>query len=110
MNSQFSSNQYAHGLGVRCTLQLYTRSSGLVSSWLPSPAPLPMDHIEKMAIECMKDLNEEEKEEDEGLEEDMDLLVCTFCQWNSVFHGVNSVSNKAHQFFKGKLRHDKTYG
>ncbi|XP_067391638.1 coiled-coil and C2 domain-containing protein 1B isoform X2 [Emydura macquarii macquarii] len=37
--------------------------------------PLPMDHIEKMAIECMKDLNEEEKEEDEGLEEDMDLLA-----------------------------------
>uniref|UniRef100_A0A674J5Q7 C2 domain-containing protein n=1 Tax=Terrapene triunguis TaxID=2587831 RepID=A0A674J5Q7_9SAUR len=55
--------------------------------------PLPMDHIEKMAAECMKDLNEE-KEEDEGLEEDTDLLVCTYCQWNSVFHGVSSVSNK----------------
>ncbi|CAM2119065.1 coiled-coil and C2 domain-containing protein 1B isoform X4 [Caretta caretta] len=38
--------------------------------------PLPMDHIEKMAAECMKDLNEEEeKEEDEGLEEDTDLLA-----------------------------------
>ncbi|XP_053893101.1 coiled-coil and C2 domain-containing protein 1B isoform X3 [Malaclemys terrapin pileata] len=36
--------------------------------------PLPMDHIEKMAAECMKDLNEE-KEEDEGLEEDTDLLA-----------------------------------
>ncbi|XP_038268993.1 coiled-coil and C2 domain-containing protein 1B isoform X1 [Dermochelys coriacea] len=34
--------------------------------------PLPMDHIEKMAAECMKDLNEEE---DEGLEEDTDLLA-----------------------------------
>uniref|UniRef100_A0A674JAK6 C2 domain-containing protein n=1 Tax=Terrapene triunguis TaxID=2587831 RepID=A0A674JAK6_9SAUR len=66
--------------------------------------PLPMDHIEKMAAECMKDLNEE-KEEDEGLEEDTDLLVCTYCQWNSVFHGVSSVSNKAPQLFKGKLRH-----
>uniref|UniRef100_A0A8C3XJI3 Coiled-coil and C2 domain-containing protein 1B n=1 Tax=Chelydra serpentina TaxID=8475 RepID=A0A8C3XJI3_CHESE len=53
--------------------------------------PLPMDHIEKMAAECMKDLNEEE---DEGLEEDTDLLVCTFCQRNSVFRGVSSVSNK----------------
>ncbi|XP_050817620.1 coiled-coil and C2 domain-containing protein 1B [Gopherus flavomarginatus] len=36
--------------------------------------PLPMDHIEKMAAECMKDLNEEEEEE-EGLEEDTDLLA-----------------------------------
>lgn len=38
--------------------------------------PLPMDHIEKMAAECMKDLNEEEKEEEDGLEEDTDLLSC----------------------------------
>lgn len=37
--------------------------------------PLPMDHIEKMAAECMKDLNEEEKEEEDGLEEDTDLLA-----------------------------------
>ncbi|XP_074859678.1 coiled-coil and C2 domain-containing protein 1B isoform X2 [Carettochelys insculpta] len=37
--------------------------------------PLPMDHIEKMAAECMKDLNEEEGEEEEGLEEDTDLLA-----------------------------------
>ncbi|XP_062994888.1 coiled-coil and C2 domain-containing protein 1B [Elgaria multicarinata webbii] len=35
-------------------------------------APLPMDHIEKMAAECMKDLNEED---DEGLEEDTELLA-----------------------------------
>uniref|UniRef100_A0A8D0F7A0 Coiled-coil and C2 domain-containing protein 1B n=1 Tax=Strix occidentalis caurina TaxID=311401 RepID=A0A8D0F7A0_STROC len=40
--------------------------------------PLPMDHIEKMAAECMKDLNEDEEEEadDEDLEKDTDLLVC----------------------------------
>uniref|UniRef100_A0A8C0B331 Coiled-coil and C2 domain-containing protein 1B n=1 Tax=Buteo japonicus TaxID=224669 RepID=A0A8C0B331_9AVES len=40
--------------------------------------PLPMDHIEKMAAECMKDLNEDEGEEadDEDLEKDTDLLVC----------------------------------
>ncbi|NXX92739.1 C2D1B protein, partial [Centropus bengalensis] len=40
-------------------------------------APLPMDHIEKMAAECMKDLNEDEEEEadDEDLEKDTDLLA-----------------------------------
>lgn len=51
-----------------------------------------MDHIEKMAAECMKDLNEDEGEEadDEDLEKDTDLLVwitllaerlnmCLFC-------------------------------
>ncbi|NWR62743.1 C2D1B protein, partial [Bucorvus abyssinicus] len=39
--------------------------------------PLPMDHIEKMAAECMKDLNEDEGEEadDEDLEKDTDLLA-----------------------------------
>ncbi|PKU31521.1 coiled-coil and c2 domain-containing protein 1b [Limosa lapponica baueri] len=39
--------------------------------------PLPMDHIEKMAAECMKDLNEDEEEEadDEDLEKDTDLLT-----------------------------------
>lgn len=39
--------------------------------------PLPMDHIEKMAAECMKDLNEDEEEEadDEDLERDTDLLA-----------------------------------
>ncbi|XP_019356849.1 PREDICTED: coiled-coil and C2 domain-containing protein 1B isoform X1 [Gavialis gangeticus] len=37
--------------------------------------PLPMEHIEKMAAECMKDLNEDEEgTEDEDLEEDTDLL------------------------------------
>jgi len=36
-----------------------------------------MDHIEKMAAECMKDLNDDEGEaEDEDLEKDTDLLVC----------------------------------
>ncbi|NWV17373.1 C2D1B protein, partial [Origma solitaria] len=39
--------------------------------------PLPMDHIEKMAAECMKDLNEDEEEDadDEDLEKDADLLA-----------------------------------
>ncbi|NXL75281.1 C2D1B protein, partial [Leptocoma aspasia] len=37
--------------------------------------PLPMDHIEKMAAECMKDLNEEEDADDEDLEKDTDLLA-----------------------------------
>ncbi|NWZ84845.1 C2D1B protein, partial [Poecile atricapillus] len=39
--------------------------------------PLPMDHIEKMAAECMKDLNEDEGEDadDEDLEKDTDLLA-----------------------------------
>ncbi|KAF1591756.1 Coiled-coil and C2 domain-containing protein 1B, partial [Eudyptes moseleyi] len=39
--------------------------------------PLPMEHIEKMAAECMKDLNEDEEEEadDEDLEKDTDLLA-----------------------------------
>lgn len=31
-----------------------------------------MDHIEKLAAECMKDMDEDE---DEGLEEDTELLV-----------------------------------
>ncbi|NWX81657.1 C2D1B protein, partial [Nothoprocta pentlandii] len=38
--------------------------------------PLPMDHIEKMAAECMKDLNEDDEEtEDDDLEKDTDLLA-----------------------------------
>ncbi|NWW97102.1 C2D1B protein, partial [Rhynochetos jubatus] len=39
--------------------------------------PLPMDDIEKMAAECMKDLNEDEEEEadEEDLEKDTDLLA-----------------------------------
>ncbi|NXX74549.1 C2D1B protein, partial [Urocolius indicus] len=38
--------------------------------------PLPMDHIEKMAAECMKDLNDNEEEaDDEDLEKDTDLLA-----------------------------------
>lgn len=46
--------------------------------WFLFTAPLPIDHIEKMAAECMKDLNEDEGEEadDEDLEKDTDLLVC----------------------------------
>ncbi|NXU74786.1 C2D1B protein, partial [Oreotrochilus melanogaster] len=39
-------------------------------------APLPMHHIEKMAAECMKDLDEDEEEDDDqDLEEDTDLLA-----------------------------------
>lgn len=43
----------------------------------PAPkgqAPLPMAHIEKLAADCMRDV--EEEEEEEGLEEDAELLVC----------------------------------
>nr|KAF6443278.1 coiled-coil and C2 domain containing 1B [Molossus molossus] len=42
----------------------------------PAPkgqAPLPMAHIEKLAADCMRDVDEEEEEE--GLEEDTDLLT-----------------------------------
>ncbi|XP_073499577.1 coiled-coil and C2 domain-containing protein 1B [Phyllobates terribilis] len=38
-------------------------------------APLPMDHIEKMAQECMKDLDAEDGDDDNDLEEDDDLLA-----------------------------------
>jgi len=41
----------------------------------PTPkgqAPLPMAHIEKLAADCMRDV---EEEEEEGLEEDADLLT-----------------------------------
>nr|XP_055204926.1 coiled-coil and C2 domain-containing protein 1B isoform X4 [Gorilla gorilla gorilla]XP_055204931.1 coiled-coil and C2 domain-containing protein 1B isoform X4 [Gorilla gorilla gorilla] len=36
-------------------------------------APLPMAHIEKLAADCMRDV--EEEEEEEGLEEDAELLT-----------------------------------
>ncbi|XP_014995257.3 coiled-coil and C2 domain-containing protein 1B isoform X4 [Macaca mulatta] len=42
----------------------------------PAPkgqAPLPMAHIEKLAADCMRDV--EEEEEEEGLEEDAELLT-----------------------------------
>uniref|UniRef100_A0A2K5C303 Coiled-coil and C2 domain-containing protein 1B n=1 Tax=Aotus nancymaae TaxID=37293 RepID=A0A2K5C303_AOTNA len=42
----------------------------------PAPkgqAPLPMAHIEKLAADCMQDV--EEEEEEEGLEEDAELLT-----------------------------------
>ncbi|KAM6172568.1 coiled-coil and C2 domain-containing protein 1B isoform 2-T2 [Erethizon dorsatum] len=35
-------------------------------------APVPMEHIEKLAADCMRDV--EEEEEEEGLEDDADLL------------------------------------
>ncbi|XP_078541684.1 coiled-coil and C2 domain-containing protein 1A isoform X1 [Lissotriton helveticus] len=37
--------------------------------------PLPMEHIERMAAMCMKDLDEEDGEDDEDLENDDDLLA-----------------------------------
>ncbi|XP_035881968.1 coiled-coil and C2 domain-containing protein 1B isoform X3 [Phyllostomus discolor] len=43
----------------------------------PAPkkqAPLPMAHIEKLAEDCMRDV-EEDEEEEEGLEDDTDLLT-----------------------------------
>ncbi|XP_023582839.1 coiled-coil and C2 domain-containing protein 1B isoform X1 [Trichechus manatus latirostris] len=40
---------------------------------LKGQAPLPMAHIEKLAADCMQDV--EEEEEEEGLEEDADLLT-----------------------------------
>lgn len=39
-------------------------------------APVPMEDIERMAALCMKDLDEE-GEDDEGLEDDAELLVMT---------------------------------
>lgn len=39
---------------------------------LYTAAPLPIEHIEKMAEDCMKDVDDEE---DEDLEGDEDLLV-----------------------------------
>ncbi|KAK2504391.1 hypothetical protein MC885_003145 [Smutsia gigantea] len=39
---------------------------------LKGQAPLPMAHIEKLAADCMRDV---EEEEEEGLEEDADLLT-----------------------------------
>ncbi|XP_062961203.1 coiled-coil and C2 domain-containing protein 1B isoform X2 [Cynocephalus volans] len=41
---------------------------------LKGQAPLPMAHIEKLAADCMQDV-EEEEEEEEQLEEDADLLT-----------------------------------
>ncbi|KAM5149109.1 coiled-coil and C2 domain-containing protein 1B [Mantella aurantiaca] len=38
-------------------------------------APLPMDHIEKMAQECMRDLDAEEEGDDGDLEDEEDLLA-----------------------------------
>uniref|UniRef100_A0A8C9VS37 Coiled-coil and C2 domain-containing protein 1B n=1 Tax=Scleropages formosus TaxID=113540 RepID=A0A8C9VS37_SCLFO len=55
-------------------------------------APLPMEHIEKMAVECMKD--EDDDDSDEGLENDEDLLIFllgrNFCLAFSVFNIVFS--------------------
>ncbi|NXR21119.1 C2D1B protein, partial [Cinclus mexicanus] len=60
--------------------ELAAITGGTVKEGKPKPrvkAPLPMDHIEKMAAECMKDLNEDEEEDadDEDLEKDTDLLA-----------------------------------
>ncbi|NWZ05111.1 C2D1B protein, partial [Agelaius phoeniceus] len=58
--------------------ELAAITGGKVKEGKPKPkvkTPLPMDHIEKMAAECMKDLNEEEDADDEDLEKDTDLLA-----------------------------------
>lgn len=43
------------------------------------PAPLPMDAIERMAAFCMKDLDEEDGEEEDDLEDEDELMV--------IYHG-----------------------
>ncbi|XP_068095065.1 coiled-coil and C2 domain-containing protein 1B isoform X1 [Hyperolius riggenbachi] len=52
--------------------------TGGKSAQKPKPrgkAPVPMEHIEKMAEECMRDLDAEEDVDDGDLEEDDDLLA-----------------------------------
>ncbi|GAB1288732.1 Coiled-coil and C2 domain-containing protein 1B [Apodemus speciosus] len=61
---------------LEAELLALTGESGSTSR-KPAPkgrAPLPMAHIEKLAADCMRDV-EEEEEEEEGLEEDADLLT-----------------------------------
>uniref|UniRef100_A0A6I8NUV1 Coiled-coil and C2 domain-containing protein 1B n=1 Tax=Ornithorhynchus anatinus TaxID=9258 RepID=A0A6I8NUV1_ORNAN len=41
----------------------------------PPQRPLPTEHIEKLAEDCVRDPDDEAAEEEEGLEEDPDLLV-----------------------------------
>ncbi|XP_013914821.1 PREDICTED: coiled-coil and C2 domain-containing protein 1B [Thamnophis sirtalis] len=45
-------------------------------------SPLPMGHIEKMAAECMKDMDDDD---DEGLEEDTELLVYMGVCWKTAY-------------------------
>ncbi|XP_069088771.1 coiled-coil and C2 domain-containing protein 1B [Pleurodeles waltl] len=40
-----------------------------------SKSPLPMEHIAKMAEDCMRDIDDEDDDGDEGMEEDEDLLA-----------------------------------
>ncbi|XP_015975772.2 coiled-coil and C2 domain-containing protein 1B isoform X2 [Rousettus aegyptiacus] len=60
---------------LEAELLALTGEAGTISR-KPAPkghAPLPMAHIEKLAADCMQDV--EEEEEEEGLEEDADLLT-----------------------------------
>lgn len=60
---------------LEAELLALTGESGSTSR-KPAPkgrAPLPMAHIEKLAADCMREV--EEEEEEEGLEEDADLLT-----------------------------------
>ncbi|XP_028902385.1 coiled-coil and C2 domain-containing protein 1B isoform X1 [Ornithorhynchus anatinus] len=41
----------------------------------PAKGPLPTEHIEKLAEDCVRDPDDEAAEEEEGLEEDPDLLA-----------------------------------
>lgn len=59
---------------LEAELLALTGEAGTTSrkSALKGQAPLPMAHIEKLAADCMQDV--EEEEEEEGLEEDAELL------------------------------------
>uniref|UniRef100_A0A8C3TQ73 Coiled-coil and C2 domain containing 1B n=1 Tax=Catharus ustulatus TaxID=91951 RepID=A0A8C3TQ73_CATUS len=61
-------------------------------------APLPMDHIEKMAAECMKDLNEDEDADDEDLEKDTDLLTSS----------LPAVTSELQQTLQGRIADYRT--
>uniref|UniRef100_A0A8D2M373 Coiled-coil and C2 domain-containing protein 1B n=1 Tax=Zonotrichia albicollis TaxID=44394 RepID=A0A8D2M373_ZONAL len=80
--------------------ELAAITGGKVKEGKPKPkvkTPLPMDHIEKMAAECMKDLNEEEDADDEDLEKDTDLLVCITTS------SLPAVSSELQQALQGRI-------
>lgn len=61
-----------------------------------------MGHIEKMAAECMKDMDDDD---DEGLEEDTELLVYMGVCWKTAFPPL--VLKRNHHFipfFSGKIK------
>ncbi|KAM8930566.1 coiled-coil and C2 domain-containing protein 1B [Pelodytes ibericus] len=59
---------------LEAELAALTGAQAMPKAKAKGKAPLPMDHIEKMAQDCMKDLDGED-EEDEDLEQDEDLLA-----------------------------------